>query len=86
VRQPGFVACAALCLATLIDVDVRFLQIASIPPLFQIALPGAAVLQPWLILLATGRWQPEASRVDRAGRFAGAFWMVMPWWLVWVAS
>jgi len=83
--QPGFVACAVLCLAVVIEVDLGFLQLVTLPILLRLALPGVAVLFSWLVLLATGRWQPEASWVDRAGRFAGVFWMAATCWLIWLA-
>jgi hypothetical protein len=83
--QPGFVACAVLCLAAVIEVDLSFLQLATLPILVGIVLPDAAVFFSWLVLLATGRWQPEASWVDRTGRFAGVFWMAATCWLLWVA-
>jgi hypothetical protein len=45
---------------------------------------GVAVAASWLLLLTTGRWRPERSWIDRAGRVLGWFWIVcLPftsWW------
>jgi hypothetical protein len=84
--QPGFVACAALCLATLLEVDLSFLQLATIPAPASIALPGAAVVASWTLLASLRLWRPEASWVDRAGRIVGAYWLAMTCWTFWVAS
>jgi hypothetical protein len=73
--QPGLVASAALCVVSVIEVDVTFLQLFSIPPLLQAVLPGGTVLASWAVLLASGRWRPEANWVDRAGRAVGGFWI-----------
>ncbi len=75
VCQPGLVASAALCLATIIEVDVAFLQLATVPFLLEAALPGAMVVASWAILALSGRWHPEASWVDRSGRLVGVFWI-----------
>ena len=81
--QPGFVACAALCLATLVYIDLAYFGLVSIPPRIGIILLGATVLLPWLILLATGRWIPDGSWIDRAGGLTGLFWMAAACWMVW---
>lgn len=45
---------------------------------------GVAVASAWLLLLATGRWSPERSWIDRAGRALGGFWIaclpLTSWW------
>ena len=45
---------------------------------------GVAVASSWIVLLASGRWRPERSWIDRAGRVLGWFWIaVLPltsWW------
>jgi hypothetical protein len=78
--QPGFAACAApvvIVLATM--------PLAVLPPLGlagqmieivgQVLLVGAAPLA-WVFLIATRRWNPEPSWIDRLGRILGALWMV----------
>jgi hypothetical protein len=84
--QPGLVASAALCVVSVIEVDVTFLQLFSIPPLLQAVLPGGTVLASWAVLLVSGRWQPEASWVDRAGRAVGGFWIATIPLVSWLAS
>jgi hypothetical protein len=37
---------------------------------------GGAVAAAWVGLAIAGRWRPERSWVDRAGRVLGAFWIV----------
>lgn len=37
--------------------------------------PGLVVLVGWLTLCLSGRWRPEASMIDRAGRFVGVVWI-----------
>lgn len=45
---------------------------------------GLAVACGWMLLLASGRWRPERSWIDRAGRVLGWFWIaILPltgWW------
>jgi hypothetical protein len=45
---------------------------------------GVAVASSWLLLLATGRWRPERSWIDRVGRVLGWFWIanlpLTSWW------
>jgi hypothetical protein len=45
--------------------------------------PGIAVTVAWVTLAVTGRWQPEPSWIDRAGRLMGLGWiglmMLRPW-------
>jgi hypothetical protein len=38
--------------------------------------PGLAVAAAWTIQAASGRWRPERSWVDRAGRLMGAMWIL----------
>jgi len=56
------------------------------PLLIAMLLPGAAVLASWSILVAVGRWHPEASWIDRSGRLVGAFWLATIPWSIWIAS
>jgi hypothetical protein len=45
---------------------------------------GVAVASSWILMLASGRWRPERSWIDRAGRALGWFWIaILPltsWW------
>ncbi len=49
---------------------------------------GPAVAAAWLTLAIGGRWRPAPDWVDRSGRTAGLFWLLMlalnawyiPWW------
>ncbi len=41
------------------------------------ALMGAAVAGAWATLAIGGRWRPERSWIDRAGRIAGACWVAL---------
>jgi hypothetical protein len=45
---------------------------------------GLAVACGWMLLLASGRWRPERSWIDRAGRVLGWYWIVIlpltGWW------
>lgn len=84
--QPGFVASAALCVATIVAVDLSMSGRVSIPLVVEAILPGATVLASWSALIATGRWRPEAGWIDRAGRAVGAFWLATIPWSIWVAS
>ncbi len=38
---------------------------------------AAAVIVAWVVLLASGRWRPEPSWIDRAGRLLGAYWIAL---------
>ena len=48
------------------------------------AIIGVAVASSWILLLASGRWRPERSWIDRAGRVLGWFWIaalpLTSWW------
>jgi hypothetical protein len=48
------------------------------------AMIGVAVGSGWVLLLLSGRWRPEPSWIDRAGRVLGWFWIaILPltaWW------
>jgi hypothetical protein len=48
------------------------------------AMIGVAIGSGWMLLLVSGRWRPEPSWIDRAGRVLGWFWIaILPltgWW------
>jgi hypothetical protein len=39
------------------------------------ALIGTAVASAWILMFVSGRWRPERSWIDRAGRILGSFWI-----------
>ena len=84
--QPGFVALSLTAIIGLIDVDLTFFALVAFPPMVEMVLPGAAVLASWMILVALGRWHPEAGWIDRSGRLVGAFWLAMIPWSIWLQS
>jgi hypothetical protein len=61
VRQPGLIACVAVCLSVLVTVDLPSFGLGTLPPHLWDGVPGAAVVISWLMLLATRNWKPEAS-------------------------
>jgi hypothetical protein len=80
IHQPGFAACAAP-----VAVVLAYLPLALFAPsglagqVTEIgvqALPVAAVPLAWLSLIATRRWDPEPSWIDRLGRILGVLWTV----------
>ena len=78
--QPGFAACAAPCavfLASLPFALVAYSGLAGrvIADGSRVVLVAAAPLA-WVSLIATRRWCPERSWIDRLGRILGALWMV----------
>ena len=80
VCQPGFAACAApvavffailpFALFTISGLAGQVIEIA-----YQVLIIGAAPLA-WVILIATRKWNPEPSWIDRLGRILGVLWMV----------
>jgi hypothetical protein len=79
ISQPGFAACAAP-LAVLVFLPLSLLAPSGLgQQIIEIAaqvLVIAAVPLAWVFLIATRRWDPEPSWIDRLGRILGALWMV----------
>jgi len=78
--QPGFAACAAPVVIVLATLPLALLHPSGlagqvIEIVGQVLLVGAAPLA-WVFLVATRRWNPEPSWIDRLGRILGALWMV----------
>jgi hypothetical protein len=80
IRQPGFAACAAPVAFVLASLPLALLaptgragQVIEIAG--QVLLTAAAPLA-WVSLIATRRWDPEPSWIDRLGHILGALWMV----------
>jgi hypothetical protein len=86
-RQPGTVACAAAALAmvagggiVLSMVYFRGVRISSADAYswpFVEARIMPAVAAAWVALAWGGRWRPEPSWIDRAGRAFGSYWIVL---------
>lgn len=88
VSQPGFVA----CLAVFASMVPGLIWVATIHhrPGFQRATgfqqawiisvrwADTAVIGAWLALAMSGRWRPERSWIDRAGRVLGLYWVLLP--------
>lgn len=80
IHQPGFAACAALLASVLVALPLyicthsgpagEFVAAGS-KMLFAVVVPAA-----WIFLLATHRWGPEPSWIDRLGRTLGMLWTV----------
>jgi hypothetical protein len=72
VRQPGFVCCLGVIVATLVLVDLKWIGLGG-------ATPGvtavAFVLLLWPVL-GLPPWRPESTWVDRLGRAVGWGWLV----------
>ena len=80
IRQPGFAACAAPVAVVLAALPLAFVTPSELAgQVIEIggqALAVAAVPLAWLSLIATRRWNPEPSWIDRLGRVLGVLWMV----------
>src|SRR5262249_15461946 len=88
-RHPGAVACGVATLDILImAVEIIPLWVRAPAGRSPVANPlyltsdcvnwvdgGLAVLCGWLTLVLCGRWRPEPSWIDRAGRIVGAGWI-----------
>ena len=84
--QPGFVACAVICMALFVGMELTILRVGLIPPPVLMATPGALVGTAWLALAVTRRWRSEANWLDRGGRFVGVLWIVLFPWMIWSAA
>jgi hypothetical protein len=78
--QPGFVACAAPVAIVLMGVLLVLIPLSGLAG--QVIEIGAQVLLVvaaplgWILLIATRRWNPEPSWIDRLGRILGVLGMV----------
>jgi hypothetical protein len=72
-RQPGFIACLAVVVFSLVAADLWFLWSIDLPVWL---LAGAATVLAWVVL-ALPPWRAERSWIDRLGRVVGAFWILM---------
>jgi len=87
-RQPGFQASLAVCVRLLLEVFSRFGlawregDVPAFVVFFNIAsrtldLVGPVVATVWVALELSGRWRPEQSWIDRAGRLLGCAWIIL---------
>jgi len=83
--QPGTVACAVATLAMTIEalwilpllaVGSRFVQKETLLVNFA-CMVSFAVVGGWSVLVLSGRWRPEPSWIDRAGRITGVVWLAV---------
>jgi hypothetical protein len=84
-RQPGFIACLTVAFG-IAHMGVyfavqRFKQLtpwANIDVLSLIVSPsiGSIIISAWLVLAVSGRWRPEATWIDRAGRLLAIAWIL----------
>lgn len=85
-RQPGLIASLAVTLAALNVLLLPTPQYLSAPRTYtwvQLALDvtnirfvAPSIALAWIVLAVTGRWQAEASWIDRLGRWTGVIWLV----------
>lgn len=90
-RPPGIVACIAVVVASfcmlvfwshnfvsnrpVIDwISPRFLR-AALRHILGPQPLAASVAAVWITLVVNGRWRPEPSWIDRAGRIVGVYWL-----------
>jgi hypothetical protein len=78
--QPGFVACAAPVVIVLATMPLALLPLSGlagqvIEVVAQVLLVVTAPLA-WALLIATRRWNPEPSWIDRLGRILGVLGIV----------
>jgi hypothetical protein len=80
IHQPGFAACAAPVAVVLATLPLAFFAPSGLAgQVIEIGGQGLAVAAAplaWLFLIATRRWNPEPSWIDRLGRVLGVLWMV----------
>jgi hypothetical protein len=80
IGQPGFAACAAPVAVVLVVLPLSLLAPSGLgQQIIEFAaqvIVIAAVPLAWVFLIATRRWDPEPSWIDRLGRILGALWMV----------
>jgi hypothetical protein len=79
IDQPGFAACATSVAIVLAFLPFELLPLGFARQVMEITAPvviTAAGPLAWVSLIATRRWDPEPSWIDRLGRILGALWMV----------
>ena len=89
-NQPGSVVFTSSLFVVAFAVGAVLVRIAAAPmatsPWMAVAATyglchwatGPVVLGGWLVLLLGGRWHPEKSWIDRAGRVLGYLWVIQP--------
>jgi hypothetical protein len=79
IGQPGFAACAVSVAVVLALLPIELLPAGLARQIMEITAPvlmTTAAPLAWLSLIATRRWDPEPSWIDRLGRIFGGLWMV----------
>ncbi len=70
-----------MTLETILQIALRALGSRAMPFQFtfmEYAGPVSfAILGGWLLIALIGRWRPEPSWIDRAGRLAAATWLII---------
>lgn len=87
VAQPGLAACLAGTVAMVaggaVVLSLTLFRTVGISSRDQTYWPifidriWPAVIAAWVALILVGRWRPERSWIDRAGRALGAYWIVL---------
>jgi hypothetical protein len=89
-RQPGWLACLGASLILIVtgawvmaqfvlnapyagNWEMNLYAFVQIP----VAPMGGAVAGSWLTLALSGRWRPQTSWIDRAGRVLGTLWILL---------
>lgn len=95
-RQPGFIACVAVCLGSLADWimalianrdagylnDVDRILMGFVDSASPWAI-GPVVIVAWVSLVLASAWRPERHWIDRLGRLQGGYWLVAAILVVW---
>jgi hypothetical protein len=77
--QPGFVACAAPVIIVLATMPLALLPLSGLAELIGIGVQVLLVVAgplAWVFLVATRRWNPEPSWIERLGRVLGVLGMI----------
>ena len=80
ISQPGFAACVTPVIVVLAATPLSLLPLSGLPgQAIEIMVQVALVVAPpltWVFLIATRRWNPEPSWIDRLGRVLGVLGMI----------
>lgn len=95
-RQPGFIACVAVSLSSLLDTMMRLVgNRAALHGNLADAIAlrysesispwslGPAVIVTWTCMTLAVGWRPERSWIDRFGRLQGCYWIIAAGFCAW---